>query len=191
MKDVPSLTEQLRQFSGGEKQVAEAVLREVLPKLHQIAVRELKRERYVAPVSPTELIHEAWLRNLRKGGWQINSREHFYAIAALAMRRVLVDFARGRLAMRRGEGNAAVSMEGQAVPSQGGMSDPETVVQVGILMDKLEKVDCEWARIVDMHYFAGFTLEEIAEITGMTFRQVRHRWEKGRDWLKKHLEDKK
>lgn len=187
MKDGPSLTEQLRQFSGGEKQIAEAVLREVLPKLHQIAVRELKRERYAEPVSPTELIHEVWLRNLRKGGWQINSRDHFYAIAALAMRRVLVDFARGRLALRRGDGEAPVSMEGRSIPNQDSASDPETIVQIGILMEKLERVDSGCARVVDMHYFAGFTLEEIAEITGLTFRQVRHRWERGRDWLKDRL----
>src|SRR5262245_44332812 len=123
MTDGPSLTEQLRRFSGGERQIAEAVLRDVLPKLHQIAVRELKRERYAAPVSPTELIHEAWLRNLRKGGWQINNREHFYAIAALAMRRVLVELARGRLAQRRGDGEAPVSIEGRTIVGQGSLSD--------------------------------------------------------------------
>jgi DNA-directed RNA polymerase specialized sigma24 family protein len=78
-------------------------------------------------------------------------------------------------------------MEGRSVPSQDGASDPETIVQIGILMEKLEKTDGECARVVDMHYFAGFTLEEIAEITGLTFRQVRHRWEKGRDWLKGRL----
>jgi DNA-directed RNA polymerase specialized sigma24 family protein len=66
-------------------------------------------------------------------------------------------------------------------------SDPESVVQIGILMERLEKVDAAAARVVDMHYFAGFTLEEITQITGLTFRQVRHRWEKGRDWLKKYL----
>jgi hypothetical protein len=63
-------------------------LREVLPKLHEIAVRELRRERYVTPLSPTELINAMWMRNLNKGGWKISSRQHFYAIAALAMRRV-------------------------------------------------------------------------------------------------------
>ena len=182
----PSLTKQLQSFSGGDRQVAETVLREVLPKLHQIAVRELRRERYVAPLSPTELINEVWLRSLRKGGWQINSREHFYAIAALAMRRVLVDFARNRLAQRRGDGDAQDSLEAKA-PLSAGNSDPEKLVQIGMLMERLEQVNGEAARIVDMHYFAGFTLEEISEITGLTFRQVRHLWEKGRDWLKDHI----
>src|SRR5579864_2826288 len=111
-----SLTEQLRSFSGGDREVAEIVLRKVMPKLHQIAIRELRRERYVAPLSPTELINEVWLRSLRKGGWQISSRDHFYAIASVAMRRVLVDFARNRLAQRRGNGEAGDSLEeGKAV----------------------------------------------------------------------------
>lgn len=182
-----SLTEQLRLFSGGEREIAEAVLRQVLPKLHEIAVRELRRERYVAPLSPTELINEVWLRSLRKGGWEINSREHFYAISALAMRRVLIDFARIRLAQRRGDGKAPESLDEKASLHPSGNPDPESIVQIGTLMDKLEKADRETARVVDMHYFAGFTFDEIAEITGLTFRQVRHRWEKGRDWLKDRM----
>lgn len=182
-----SLTEDLRRYSHGDQTIAEAVLREILPTLHKIAVRELRREHYVEPVSPTELIHEVWLRNLRKGGWEIASREHFYAIAALGMRHVLVDMARSRLADRRGNGETPVSLDADAPPSLAGNADPEMIVHIGMLIEKLEERDLEAARIVDMHYFAGFTLEEIAAITGLTFRQVRHRWEKGRDWLKDRL----
>src|SRR5579862_9149467 len=172
VESTPSLTQQLQSYSGGDRAIAEAVLREVLPRLHQIAVRELRRERYVAPLSPTELINEVWLRNLRKGGWQINSREHFYAIAALAMRRVLIDFARNRLAQRRGDGETPDSLEADSSLGSSGKTDPESIVQIGMLMDQLERANPEAARVVDMHYFAGFTLEEIAQITGLTFRQV-------------------
>lgn len=191
MDDTRSLTKQLQSFSGGDREIAEAILREVLPTLHQIAVRELRRERYVAPLSPTELINEVWLRSLRKGGWQINSREHFYAIAALAMRRVLVDFARQRLAQRRGDGDKPHSLEEalslERRDERTDTSDAESVVQIGMLMERLEKAIPDAARIVDMHYFAGFTLQEISNVTGLTFRQVRHLWEKGRDWLKDRL----
>jgi RNA polymerase sigma factor (TIGR02999 family) len=182
-----SLTRQLQNFSGGDRAIAETILRAVLPTLHQIAVRELRRERSHSPLSPTELINEAWLRSLRKGGWHVNSREHFYAIAALAMRRVLVDFARQRLAQRRGEGETAHSLD-EIVPFvRADTPDAESVVQIGILMEQLEIAIPEAARVVDMHYFAGFTLQEIAEVSGLTFRQVRHLWEKGRDWLKDRL----
>jgi RNA polymerase sigma factor (TIGR02999 family) len=179
-----SLTEQLQRFSGGEREIAEEVLRTVLPKLHDIAVRQLHQERYMAPVSPTELIHEVWLRNLHKGGWQIKNREHFYAIAALAMRRVLVDLARGRLALSRGAGETPASLTDIDTGSHPSAVGPEQIVEIGLLMDQLEKKDPVAARIVDMHYFAGFTLEEIAEITGLPTKHVRYRWTKGMNWLK-------
>jgi RNA polymerase sigma factor (TIGR02999 family) len=187
MDDAPSLTKQLQSFAGCDREIAEAVLREILPTLHQVAVRELRRERYVAPLSPTELINEVWLRSLRKGGWQINSREHFYAIAALAMRRVLVDFARQRLAQRRGDGEKPEQLDETASLEPASAPDTESVVRIGILMEQMDKANPEAARIVDMHYFAGFTLQEIAEVTGLTFRQVRHLWERGRDWLKDRI----
>jgi RNA polymerase sigma factor (TIGR02999 family) len=187
MVELVSLTQQLQRFSGGEREVAEAVLREVLPKLHQIAVRELRRERYIAALSPTELINEVWLRSLGKGGWQIGSREHFYAIASLAMRRVLVDFARARNSQRRSHQEESLTGSGDPSPQASILPNPEGLLQMGLLMDQLEKTNLEWARIVDMHYFAGFTLNEIADITGLTLRQARLRWEKGRDWLKDNL----
>jgi len=183
----PDLTEKLRRYSAGDREIAEAVLAEVLPRLHQIAVRELRRERYMAPLEPTELINEVWIRNLSKGGWQIEGREHFYAIAARAMRWVLVDLARNRLAQRRGDGLAPASLEDVPIAAQSCSNDLESTVRIGDLMEKLEKYDHEAACIVDMHYFAGFTLEEIAKITGLTVRHIRHRWEKGRDWLKLRL----
>lgn len=186
MAELASLTEQLQHFSSSDREVAEAILREVLPKLHWIAVRELRRERSIAQLSPTELINEVWLRNLGKGGWQVNSRNHFYAIAALAMRRVLIDFARARMAQRR-RGEYIPAGPDEAMSLQAAAVSPESMVHIGMLMDSLEKIDAEWARVVDMHYFAGFTLEEIAEITGLSLRQIRVRWEKGRDWLKDRL----
>jgi RNA polymerase sigma factor (TIGR02999 family) len=187
MEGTPSLTKQLQSFSGGDREIAETVLREVLPKLHQIAIRELHRERYVAPLSPTELINEVWLRSLRKGGWQISSRDHFYAIAALAMRRVLVDFARQRLAQRRGEGEKSESLDETVSHLHSETPDPQSILDIGLLMERLEKSNIDVARVVDMHYFAGFTLQEISQIRGLTLRQVRHLWEKGRDWLKDRM----
>src|SRR5580692_340503 len=141
MDDTRSLTKQLQSFSGGDREIAEAILREVLPTLHQIAIRELSRERYVAPLSPTELINEVWLRSLGRGGWQINSREHFYAVAALAMRRVLVDFARQRLAERRDDGGKTDSLdENMSLQLSDGV-DLESLVRIGILMDRLERTN--------------------------------------------------
>ena len=104
-----------------------------------------------------------------------------------AMRQVMVDLARSRTAQKRGNGTTASSLDDHSGLAHADGANSETIVQIGILMDRLEQHDPDVARIVDMHYFAGFTLEEIAEISGLTFRKVRHRWERGRDWLKDRL----
>jgi len=175
----------------GDTAAADALLHEVLPKLREIALRELKLERYVAPVSKTELIHELWLTNLSKGGWQIRDRGHFYALASLGMRRILIDLARKRLAARRGGGDAPVALDESGPFIKASVQDAEQIVGIGILMDRLETKDPDAARMVDMHYFAGFTLEEIANETGLTIRQVRLRWERGMKWLKRTLHAQK
>lgn len=183
----PDLTERLRRWSAGDREIAEAVLAEVLPELHRVAVQALRRERYVAPLDPTELINEVWIRNFSKNGWKVESRNHFFAIAAQAMRWVLVDHARHRLAQRRQDAQGALDIDelpGAAVVNG---TDLEEIVRLGALTEKLEKFDRTAARIFDLHYFAGFSLEKIAELTGLSPRQVRSRWEKARDWLKLHL----
>ena len=142
MDDTRSLTKQLQSFSGGDREIAEVILREVLPTLHQIAVRELRRERYIAPLS-----HRTDQRGLAAHLWkgrQINSREHFYAIAALAMRRVLVDFARQRLAQRRGDGDKPHSLE-EALSLEGrdertDTSDAESVVWLVLVRERIQGV---------------------------------------------------
>jgi len=185
-----SLTQRLQLFLQGDRGAVDALLREVLPKLHEIAVREVNRERYIAPVSATELINEVWLRNMSRGGWEIRDRGHFYAIASLAMRRVLVDLARNRLAQSRGGGQAAISLDEAVTPFPTTTKDAQQIVEIGLLMERLEVADASAARVVDMHYFGGFTLEEISAHTGWSFRQVRSRWEKGREWLKSMLKTK-
>jgi RNA polymerase sigma factor (TIGR02999 family) len=188
MSEPPSLTEQLRCLSGRDREFAEAVLRGVLPELYRIAMRELGRSRHdSAFLSATELINETWLRNFRKGGWQINNRQHFYAIAALAMRQVLIDLARLRTGQRRAGFHTAAPLNEEISGVRAPRTDAEALVEIGMLMERLEKRNPQIARIVDMHYFAGFTFDEIAGFTGFTSRQVRHYWETGRDWLKDKL----
>ena len=187
MAKTVSLTERLNSFMKGDKAAADALLHEVLPKLHEIAIRHLKRERFFAPLCKTELIHEVWLSTLSKGGWQVRDRGHFYAIASIAMRRILVDLARKRLAACRGSGEAALPLDESGALLSTPAPDLQQIVEIGILMERLEATDPAAARAVDMHYFSGFTLEEIAQETGLTLRQVRLRWQRGIKWLKKAL----
>jgi len=181
-----SLTEQLQHFGGSDRRMANDLARRILPELHRIAVRELYRERPYQPCSATELINEYWLRALQRGGWEFRNRAHFFAMAALVMRRVLVDLARNRKAQRRGSGIVPESLD-ESRAHHNLAQDDSTLVELGMLMDLLDKERPDWARVVDMYYFAGFTLEEIAETTELSLKQIRYRWEKGRDWLKDRL----
>ena len=169
----------------GDPVVVDALLLEILPRLHQIALRELTREHQAPPLSKTELIHELWLRNLSKGGWPVRDRGHFYAMVSRAMRQVLVDLARNRMAARRGGGDPAGPFEDSLESPQVAVGDTQQIVDLGILMDRLEEKDAEAALVLDMVYFTGFTLEETARETGLTLKQVRARWKTGIEWLKK------
>jgi RNA polymerase sigma factor (TIGR02999 family) len=181
-----SITERLQLFMQGDGTTANALLADLMPKLRGIALRALDRERYHAPLTKTELIQELWLSSLAAGGWHIRDQGHFYALASLAMRRILVDFARKRLAARRGGGAAHLPLE-EIGPVTTQEQDAEQIVEIGILIERLDAVDPDAARMVDMHYFSGFTLEEIAAETGLTLKQVRRRWERGLKWLRKAL----
>jgi RNA polymerase sigma factor (TIGR02999 family) len=181
------LTEWLQRYSAGDLEVAEVLFRQILPKLRELAKTQLGRERFAPALSSTELINEWWLRNERLVGWNIRNREHFYALTALAMRRALVDLARQRLAASRGRGIAPLSLDAESVGHPAANNNLERIVEIGQLMERLEKEDPVGARIVDLHYFAGYTYEEIAGLTGLNVNQVRHRWHKTQDWLKDRM----
>jgi RNA polymerase sigma factor (TIGR02999 family) len=180
-----SLTEQLRRLSNGDREIADAVLRAVLPRLRQIAAGHLAREGAAAPLSATELIHEAWLRSLGRGGWHIQDREHFYSLAAHAMRRVLIDCARARLTQARGGGNIPLPLDEDLLEAKWGTMDAMELVEIGLTMDRLDRSDPLAAKVIELHYFAGFTLEEAARLLNLSHRQIRHRWAKG----KRHLQE--
>jgi DNA-directed RNA polymerase specialized sigma24 family protein len=103
------------------------------------------------------------------------------------MRRVLVDFARARLTQIRGGGDMVPSLDDPSSGAEAPANDHAQIVELGILMDELEKSDPKAAEIVDLHYFAGFTLEESAEVAKLTLRQARHRWSKAKRWLRENL----
>lgn len=181
-----SLTGQLRLYSSGNRDDGDAILREVFPRLRQIAARRLSGERYPS-FTPTELVGETWLTRLQRGGWGVESREHFFSLASRAMRNVLIDTARRRLTITRGKGAEHISFEDAATELHSSAPDAEQVLVIGMLLEKLERVDQAVALVVHLHYIAGFELDEIAAETGLTIRQVRHRWHKGKVWLATRL----
>jgi RNA polymerase sigma factor (TIGR02999 family) len=186
MQGLQSLTGQLRLYASGQREYGDSMLREMFPRLRQIASKRLARERFPA-FTPTELIGETWLTRLHRGGWRIESREHFFGIVSRAMRNVLTDTARKRLARVRGMGAEHLSLD-QASELRSHADGAEEVLAIGDLMEKLERDHPQVALVVHLHYVIGFGLEEIAAETGLSLRQVRHRWQKGKVWLATRLQ---
>lgn len=132
----------------------------------------------------TALVHEAWLKLMRGGAWQ--SREHFMNSAARAMRHILVDYARQRLADKRGGGAPAESLDEQTMAEDAAVlrgEPPEQVLALHEALEKLAQLSPRLVQVVECRYFAGYGEEETAQLLGLTDRTVRRDWVKAKAWL--------
>lgn len=186
MQPKVSLTTQLRLYATGHKEYGDSMVLEMFPRLRQIAAGRLSRERYPS-FTPTELIGETWLTRLHRGGWKIDNREQFFGVASKAMKFVLTDTGRKRLTSTRGKGAQHVSIDEAGHELRSASASAEEVLAIAMLLEVLTETNPGVAVIVHLHYVDGFELEEIADETGLTLRQVRHRWHKGKVWLATRL----
>ncbi len=187
MKDIPDLTKRLHELSRGESRSANELYREIMPDLFRVAARELRKERSSAKPLEDELISEIWIHHLEKGGWEFENRQHFFALVGRTMRQVLVDFARKRNAMARGDGETPAPIETSGALSRAGIDDAHQMIEIGIILKRLEEKAPLVAEIVDLHHICGYTLPEIAKIKGLSLKQVRTGWEEGKKQLKRAL----
>ena len=164
----------------GDSKAAEELLPLVYDELRRLAAYKMANEAPGQTLQPTALVHEAWLRLVGDGdpGWQ--SRTHFFAAAAEAMRRILIDRARRKLALRRGGGQARVELDESAIEAP---ADDERILQVHEALDALAVEDPEKAQIVKLRFFVGLSHEEIAALLGVNEKTVRRHWEVAKVWL--------
>lgn len=155
----------------------------VYDELRRAAHRHLRREGADHTLSTTALVHEAYLRLAGAGTLAWTDRGHFLALASRAMRRVLIDHARGHLAARRGGRPRAVPLEHAPMVD----AQAETLVALDRALDRLERRDGRLARVVECRFFAGMTDEETARVLGVTPRTVWRDWAKARGWLYREL----
>jgi RNA polymerase sigma factor (TIGR02999 family) len=194
MKDLPpaeatappakgDITELLSAFGRGEAAALDKLLPLVYAELRSIANRSFRRGPQGPTLQPTEVIHEAFLRLVRqRSGFQ--NRGHFFGLAAQAMRRVLLDRARARMAEKRGGGAERVTLsEGEAA------GDPRDVglIDLDAALTRLAALDERQARIVELRYFAGLTAEEAAEATGLSVATLKREWTLARAFLFREL----
>lgn len=169
---------------------AEQWLPAVYAQLRAAAQRFLDGERQGHTLQATALVHEAFLRlaGPREVSWR--NRAHFYAAAAEAMRRILVDHARARVAMRRGGGDsrrAAIALEG--LPDLSSEEESAGFLILDDAIARLEQVDAQSAAVVRLRYFAGLDIEETAAALGVSAPTVKRAWTFARAWLRSSLED--
>lgn len=161
-----------------------ALVEETYSELRRIAARHLRHER-ARSIQATDLVHEAYLRLGRDDPSAWRDRTHFLAIAAIAMRRLLVERARARGAAKRGGGQLHVTLDDTLVAA------PEAAVDLVALDDALNRLgqlDATQARIVELRYFGGSTIEETAAALGISPATVKRHWTIARAWLLRELE---
>lgn len=190
------VTELLRAWGAGDAQASESLVRLVYAELRRQAELVLRREDEGHTLQPTALVHEAWLRlgDQQDARWE--SRTQFFAIAAQMMRRVLLDHARTRHALKRGGAAVQVSLgdgdffavETGARPAQGTPIDPLDVIALDDALVRLAVLDPQKARLVELRYFAGLSIPETAAALGVSTATIGREWAIARMWLRRELE---
>ena len=177
---VSDITLILNAVEQGDLKAAEELLPLVYEELRKLAACRMAQEQPGQTLQPTALVHEAWLRLAGDGNVQFEGRRHFFAAAAEAMRRILIDRARQKRSLKRGAGAERVRLDDLQLAAA---ADDETVLQVDEALTKLTKEDPDSAQFIKLRFFAGMTNAEAAQALGISERTARRHWSFARVWL--------
>jgi len=179
------ITEMLHLLKDGRDGSRDALVREVYQHLRQLARFRLAKERPDHTFQATELVHEAYQKispHLGQRDWQ--SREHFFAAAAQAMRQILINHARAKATSKRSH---AKPLEISNILDLSAEKEPDTFLALNEVIEKLEDYDPKLAQLVNLRFFVGLDLKETAEIMGTSTRSVKRHWQFARAWLAREL----
>ena len=177
----------LRAMRDGETGAFDRLVPLVYDELRRIAHGHLRRHRSGHTLDTTGLVHEAYLKLAEQGGLDLRDRGHFLAVSARAMRQVLVDFARARMAAKRGGPEAQrVTLEDDAAAVA---AQAELLLDIDRALVALRAHSERLARVVECRYFAGYSEEETAAALGTSLRTAQRDWLRARDWLRRALEE--
>jgi len=187
MQSSEGITRLLVDWGKGDQAALEKLMPLVYSELRRLASNYLRRERAEHTLQPTALVNEAWLRlrDQRRVDWQ--GRTHVLAVGAQAMRRVLIDHGRGRRRQKRGGGEAHVTLHTWLNAVNDQPVEVEDALALDAALTKLASVDERQASIVEMRYFGGMTVPEVAEALGVSVRTVEGEWTHAKAWLKREL----
>jgi RNA polymerase sigma factor (TIGR02999 family) len=179
------LTAALRAVGAGDREAVGRAFDAVYLELRRLARRHLRSERRDLSLHTTGLVHEAFLRLSAGASWSAADRRHFFALAGQAMRRVLVDHARRRARGKRGGGVVMVPLDEVDAPVS---QRSEELIALDRALARLESEEPELARIVELRFFAGLSVEEVAELLETSDRTIKRRWRVARALLLRDLE---
>ncbi len=178
------ITELLNRWHGGDKEAFDELVPQVYGQMRAIAAHLLRGEREGHLLETSALVHEAYLRLVDQTRINWSGRAHFFGAAANAMRRILVDQARRRLAGKRGSGAVHAELD---LALQIAIEPDLDVLALNEALDDLLTVDADLARVVELRYFGGLTLDETADLLGVSPQAVSRDWTMARAWLSRRL----
>jgi RNA polymerase sigma factor (TIGR02999 family) len=174
------VTQILDAIQGGDPQAAAVLLPLVYDELRKLAAGKMANERPGHTLQPTALVHEAWLRMVANENPRYQNRAHFFAVAAEAMRRILIESARRKRAVKHGGGQRRVDIQNVDIASP---LEEDRLIEVNDALDKLAGQNPIEADLVKLRYFVGMTNAQAAEALGITEGRAKHYWIHARTWL--------
>ena len=179
------VSELLASWNSGNANAREALMPLVYDELRKLAASHLRRERNDHTLQPTALVHEVYLRLAEQKSVQWQDRSHFFGVTAQLMRRILVDHARSHLADKRGSGLPKVSLNEAIALSR---ERPAELLALDESLTQLASTDLQQSRIVELRVFAGLTIEQTAEVMGISPATVKRDWNLAKAWLLREIE---
>ena len=183
------ITTLLRQWQAGDREALDRLVPTVYRELHVMASRLMAREWRHGTIQTTGLVNEAYLKIVDQREIDWKGRAHFFAIAAEVMRRILIDAARRRLRGKRGAGAIQVAIDDVPLAAGAAALDAVDVLEIDRALTALGEFDPDQARIVELRFFGGLTVEETATVVGISPATVKREWSVAKAWLYRALTD--
>lgn len=183
---ISKTTQFVEQVSKGDRAAAEQLLPVVYDELKKLAAHYMKKESPGHSLQPTALVHEAFLKLVDQTQVSYQGQTHFFALGAQAMRRILVDHARSRSRLRRGGDRSRVTFDEETVFSR---TRDEDILVIDDLLTRLAELDSRQASIVELRFFGGLKVEEVAEALDLSKRTIESEWAMARAWLRNQLSE--
>jgi RNA polymerase sigma factor (TIGR02999 family) len=180
------VTDLLIEWGKGDQEALNQLMPLVYDELHRLASRYLRHERAGHTLQTTALVHEAYLKLVDQSHANWQNRVQFFAAAAQMMRRILVDYARNRRAIKRGGDYLRLSLDEAAISSEEKDAD---LLSLNEALNSLATIDPQQSRVVELRVFGGLTVEETAEALGISPRTVKREWSMAKAWLHRQLKN--